>query len=599
LYYPDAGKVEKITDDFTSNLHPSWSSDSRYIVFAQEKLNEEINRKKFSFNLAVLDLQDKTIREIDIFNDAYNLNPYYSRDNKSVYFVSDPDGIRNLYKYDLETEQVYKLTDYMTGISGITTYSPAISVASGSDLIVYNYYFNNRYQIISATDSQFIHTEADRYSLNYDAGTLPPLKHVALNLIDSTLHNRRKITDLPRDSVKYVPYKSRFKLDYISNNASIGISTGLYRNNLGGSINMIFSDMVGNNQLYSSLSLNGEIYDFGGQAAYLNQKGKVKWGAALSHIPYRAGSMFLTFDSINYQDEKILVDNLVIDYLRMFEDNISFFTLFPLSQTRRFEATASASWYYYRIDRYNNYYLPQGVFLGGNKERIPAPAGNNYQQVSFAYVEDNSFFGMTSPMEGHRARYQVDKYFGAANIFTTLFDYRQYFYLKPFSLAFRFYHYGMYGKDVRNSVIPPIYIGYPWLLRGYEGRNSDYNYTNYGNAFNVSLLSGSRVAVANAELRFPFTGPERLALIKSKWLLTDVNLFLDSGLAWSKGDNINLDLYPVSGMNNAERYPLFSTGASVRLNLMGYLVIEPYYAFPLQNGGFKNGVFGLNFVPGW
>jgi len=202
-------------------------------------------------------------------------------------------------------------------------------------------------------------------------------------------------------------------------------------------------------------------------------------------------------------------------------------------------------------------------------------------------------------MEGHRARYQVDKYFGAANVFTTLFDYRQYFYLKPLSLAFRLYHYGMYGKDVRNSVIPPIYIGYPWLIRGYEGRNSDYNYTNYGNAFNISLLSGSRVVVANAELRFPFTGPERLALFKSKWLLTDVNLFLDSGLAWRKGDKINFDLYPAAGTDNMERYPLFSTGASVRINLLGYLVIEPYYAFPLQNGGFKNGVFGLNFVPGW
>jgi len=45
--------------------------------------------------------------------------------------------------------------------------------------------------------------------------------------------------------------------------------------------------------------------------------------------------------------------------------------------------------------------------------------------------------------------------------------------------------------------------------------------------------------------------------------------------------------------------PLFSTGASVRINLLGYLILEPYCAFPLQNGGFRNPVFGLNFVPGW
>src|SRR5690606_33448330 len=107
-----------------------------------------------------------------------------------------------------------------------------------------------------------------------------------------------KIADIPADSIKDVPYKSKFKLDYISNNASIGVSTGIYRNNMGGSINAIFSDMIGNNQLYTSLALNGEIYDFGGQAAYINQKGKIKWGAAISHIPYLTGRMGLTRDSI-------------------------------------------------------------------------------------------------------------------------------------------------------------------------------------------------------------------------------------------------------------------------------------------------------------
>ncbi len=599
LYYLDSNEVEKISSDFTINLHPSWSSDGRYITFAQERLNEGPNRKKFSFNIAVLDLKDNSTRKIDVFNDAVSLNPYFSPDNNSVYFTSDPDGIRNLYRYDLKTGHVYRLTDFMTGISGITTYSPAISISSGSDLIVYSYYFRNGYQIMASGSDQFSITEVDGKYINYDAGTLPPLKHAAFNLVDTTLYNMKDISDLPVDSVKDVPYKPKFMLDYISNNASIGISTGLYRNNLGGSINMIFSDMVGSNQLYSSLSLNGEIYDFGGQAAYLNQKGKVKWGAAFSHIPYRAGSLYILPDSVTYGDERVYVDNLALDYLRMFEDNISFFTLYPLSQTRRFETTVSASWYYYRIDRYNNYYLPGGIYIGGNKERIPAPKGSNYQQISLAYVEDNSFFGMTSPMEGHRARYQVDKYFGTADVFTTLIDYRQYFYLKPLSLAFRLYHYGMYGKDAGNSVIPPIYIGYPWLIRGYEERNSDYNFTNYGNAFDVSLLSGTRVVVGNAELRFPLTGPERLALIRSKYFMTDFNLFLDSGLAWRNGDKINLDLNPNSPINGKERHPVFSTGASLRINLLGYLVIEPFYAFPMQNGGFRNGVFGLNFVPGW
>ena len=48
-----------------------------------------------------------------------------------------------------------------------------------------------------------------------------------------------------------------------------------------------------------------------------------------------------------------------------------------------------------------------------------------------------------------------------------------------------------------------------------------------------------------------------------------------------------------------ESSPLISTGASVRVNVMGYLILEPYVAVPFQNGGFKNIQFGLNFTPGW
>ncbi len=283
----------------------------------------------------------------------------------------------------------------------------------------------------------------------------------------------------------------------------------------------------------------------------------------------------------------------------MFEDNISLFASYPLSQTRRFEASASSSWYYYRIDRLTYYYLLDGYYVGGKREKLDAPSGDNYQQVSFAYVGDNSYFGMTAPMQGSRSRFQIEKYFGSLDIYTTLIDYRQYFKLRPISLAFRLYNYGMYGKDAESGIIPPFYLGYPWLIRGYENISYSGNDFLTGETFNVSRLSGTRIMVANAELRIPFTGPERLALIKSKWLFTDLNLFMDSGLAWNRGDKIGFTQNLMKGVDQEYRFPVFSTGASLRINLFGYLVLEPYYAFPLQNGGFRNGVFGLNFTPGW
>ncbi len=598
LYDLETFDVEQLTSDLESNLHPSWSSDGRYIVYSQEKINRAGSTRRYSYDIAIIDLRNRSTRKLDVFDGAYNMNPYFSGDDRFIYFLSDADGFRNLYKYDNENGKVFRLTSFMTGISGITPYSPAISVARDKNLILYNHYWKNSYRIAAAYDNQFNPEEVDANTVDFTAGTLPPGRHLSVNIVDSNLITRQDLSVLPADSIKMKPYRSKFQLDYISNNASIGVSTGIYRNNVAGSINMIFSDMVGNNQLYSSLSLNGEIYDFGGQVAYINQKGKVKWGAAISHMPYRAGNMFIKRDTVELEDGLVPVDNLVIDYLRMFEDNISFSASYPLSQTRRFETGLSMSWYYYRLDRYNNYYLLTGAGLASKKERLDAPDGSNYQQISAAYVEDNSYSGMTSPMQGHRARLQVDKYFGAASIFTTLIDFRQYFYLRPFSLAFRFYNMAMLGKDSENGILPPVYIGYPWLIRGYN----NVSYTNAAvsdvNRFNISVLTGSRVAVANAELRFPLSGPERLALIRSKWFLIDLNLFFDSGLAWNSSSRIVTDRH--SSIDSEEiRYPVFSTGASLRVNLLGYMVLEPYYAIPLQNGGLRNAQFGLTFTPGW
>ena len=40
-----------------------------------------------------------------------------------------------------------------------------------------------------------------------------------------------------------------------------------------------------------------------------------------------------------------------------------------------------------------------------------------------------------------------------------------------------------------------------------------------------------------------------------------------------------------------------SVGASIRVNLFGAMILEPYWAYPIQENG--RVVFGLNFIPGW
>ena len=104
------------------------------------------------------------------------------------------------------------------------------------------------------------------------------------------------------------------------------------------------------------------------------------------------------------------------------------------------------------------------------------------------------------------------------------------------------------------------------------------------------------MAITSFEIRIPFSGPERLTLIKSKFLFTELTLFADAGLAWYDVDDIE---FKWQASNTLERIPVVSTGVSVRINLFGMMFLEPFYSIPFQRGGFDAANFGINFTPGW
>jgi hypothetical protein len=47
------------------------------------------------------------------------------------------------------------------------------------------------------------------------------------------------------------------------------------------------------------------------------------------------------------------------------------------------------------------------------------------------------------------------------------------------------------------------------------------------------------------------------------------------------------------------RVPALSTGISLRINIFGYFVLEPYLAVPFNRTDISKPVFGLGFTPGW
>ncbi|MDA9554593.1 DPP IV N-terminal domain-containing protein [Pelobium sp.] len=619
-YNIKTAQITQLTNDSYTDYQPSYSSDGTKLVFSTDRVSTKNNiiTSAIPIGMAILDLKTNTIKTINVFQGANNLNPIFTNKDTEIYFLSNKDGFRNLYRYYLTSGKVEQLTDYFTGISGITENSPALSISNNND-ILYSYYRSQKYTLYNAKADAFKAKEVNPNDVDLTAAILPPPKSVGVNIINKNLENFLAYDDLPIDSVKTVPFKSKFKLDYIANTGA-GVSTSRFGTGVSGGVQAIFSDILSRDQIFASAAVNGEIYDFGAQFAYLNQQSRWNWGGALSHIPYQFGSYGIQNTTLNTSQGTTPVIEQYIDIIRIFEESAQGFTSYPFSKITRAEFGGGISRYSYRIDRYSTYYDPVTYYpFYQNRRKISTSdyqnsTGYNLRpftifQINTALVGDNSFSGVASPLNGYRYRIGVEQYFGTYQYTAPTIDLRRYVRSKPVTFAGRIYSYGRYG-DV-NQNLYPIFIGYPYLIRGYEA-NSFYdrsgNASSSSNGFNINQLIGNRLAVANFEVRLPFTGPKKLSVVESKFLFSELNLFFDAGLAWNKGDKIDLTKKaPARTGTDANGFPIYenvrvpalSAGISTRVNVFGYFVLEPYLAFPFNRTDITKPVFGLAFAPGW
>ncbi|MFC7523428.1 DPP IV N-terminal domain-containing protein [Parapedobacter sp. GCM10030251] len=607
LYNVATKQLTQLTNDEYSDYQPSFSRDGKRIVFSTDRVSLQSDSRSVDIpmNMAIVDLETKAITNIDVFQGANNLNPQFSADDSQVYFLSNSDGFRNLYRYTVKSRKVERLTQYFTGISGITEYSPALSLSAEGD-VLYSYFRNNAYSLYYAKEADFEGVEVDPYVVNFDAAMLPPPENLGVDVVNANLNNFNLFQRIGDNRISEVPYKPNFKLDYLAN-SGMGLAVGSrYGAGIASGIQGMFSDILGHNQIFAALSINGEIYDFGGQVAYINQKSRINWGGAISHIPYMSGYSFYSTRDVGNGDELIL-DTYMI---RTFQQQAEAFGAYPFSRNHRFEVGGAIARYSYRVDRWwQSYIYGYGGRDKVSNEEASQLFGGNFnafviQQINTSFVGDNAVFGIAAPLQGYRYRVGAEQYFGDYNFTAYTFDVRKYNRYQPVTIAARAYTYMRAGRH--ENALYPLFLGYPHLIRGYESASFR---SSQDERFNFNSLMGTRIAVFNFEVRLPFTGPEKLAAIRSGMLFSDLNLFFDAGLAWNSDSKVAFRSTPrfietIQGAGGQsidvyERVPALSAGLSLRVNLFGAMILEPYYAFPFQRTDVRFGTFGLNFAPGW
>jgi len=573
LYLYDLGtdSLRQLTNDAFADLEPAWSPDGRKIAFVTDRFSTNLtNLAPGNYRLALLDPATDSITPLPSFPDGKNIDPQWSPDGSSIYFLSDRGGITNIYRLDVATGRQTQVTHLLTGVTGITSLSPALSVARQSGRVVYSVYEGGKYAVYGVDSADALPGTPLAAVASPSPAMLPPQNRPHSELLtllaDSTIGEKYASTETVTN------YHPRLALDYVAQ-PNLAVGADRFGTYVGGGVTLYWSDMLGDQSLATMLQVQGNFQNLAALVAYENTQHRLNWAIAVEQIPYIQGASYPLSQSAN--GDTLYQQTLV---LREIDREADFLVAYPLSQVQRVELSAGVRNLSFTAQQeLQTIYAPGGIPVGlvsDNVTNLAAPPSVTMISTSAALVYDNSFFGATSPILGSRYRVEVDPTFGGLQFYTLLADYRQYLMpVRPFTIAARLLHYGRYGRDAEDSsLMYPLYMGYQSLVRGY-----DYNSLGASEGAVFNELVGTRLLVGNLELRFPLLGVLGLGHGYYGAFPIEAAIFGDGGVAWHQNQKPSF----LGGSNKA----VSSAGAALRVNLFGFAVVEADYVRPFARPG--------------
>jgi hypothetical protein len=389
-------------------------------------------------------------------------------------------------------------------------------------------------------------------------------------------------------------YKARFSPEYIAQ-PSIGFQQGGFGQGTFGGTTIILSDLLGDHRLALAGSINGQLSDAQVFVGYTSLGQRLQYSTGVTQQP-----MYL----LNNYTQTPVGNNQVVEQqeiVRLVVRQVYASGLYPLNRFTRFELGARFQnidqqvFPFFRTIDYNF-----GVASGYQRGDTRNVASANTVAPYLAWVKDNSLMGYMGPISGMRARIQFEPSFGTWQWNDYQFDVRNYFPIlfNYLTFATRFSGAISVGRDESRF---PKWVARPDYVRGFN--RDDFLSTGGGcsgvpAADNSGCSSietvGSRVAFANAELRFPIVRKLSGGLILPP---LDGLFFYDAGLAWSAGQSISVGR-PANYNIDAQRALLQSYGVGFRLNLFNLAIVRWDYAIPFSRPGqrgFGTWFFGANF----
>jgi Tol biopolymer transport system component len=582
----DGTGLRRLTNDGYGDFQPQWSPDGKTIAFATDRDSASFEILRFKpWRIALLDLATGAVTVIP-GQGGLNLNPQWAPDGRSLAYVSNRTGTANVFLYDLDAREHYQLTNVAGAVSALTEQSPAISWARDADKLAFTYYEDSHYTIWALSNPRSLkrapYREPARVVLSAVTPASPDSTQKSVSIAALLDSFNLALPDTTRFRVS--KYRVRYQADYATR-PSVGYAPDArFGRSVFGGTTVVLSDMLGNNHLAISGEVNGRWSEAHAFIGYTNLSRRLQFSTGLSQSPY----YFLSADSLSSTpDPGVARENQQITtYVARQAFGV---TAYPLNRFTRVELGAGFN----NVDRSRWFVTRQvlnGVSAGGyavdSTHRDPSL---NYFDGQLAVVSDNTLFGYTGPIMGRRYRFQVSPVTGSYDWIEYLADYRRYdpIIFNYLTIATRLYTDLSIGPDETEF---QKYVARPDFVRGYDSNSTFYLScpvigANPSNCSAVQLL-GSRVAVANVELRFPVVRKLELGFLPMELPPLDGLFFYDAGLAWSSGQSVYMSRpqgYDVS----RQRFPLRSYGFGLRLNLFNYAIVRWDFAVPIDQAGHK------------
>jgi len=374
---------------------------------------------------------------------------------------------------------------------------------------------------------------------------------------------------------KVYRYKVNFTPDLIYTNASYSTFYGVL-----GEAFMMFSDMLGNHQIYLITSLIFDLKNSDYAFAYFYLPKRINWGFEAFHIArfFAVGNQYNPL----YYRYRLYGGTLMGSY--------------PIDKFRR-------------IDFGLGYYNVVGEFIDLPEFRETSVI----LMPSLTYVHDNSIWRYIFPSNGER--YYLSLYtspkLGTNGIqfLTGIFDYRRYFKLwTGYSLAFRFTAGGSTGQNRQRFMLGGVDVWINWAIK-----NDYIPIENTADFFFFEAISGpivplrgyvyneqngSKFALMNFEFRFPLIryfigGALPLAFRNIMGVL-----FIDAGSAWDSLKTWRAFYQPDPFTGTTTKDLLIGMGYGFRIYLFG-LLLRLDIAWRFTWDSFSKPVYYLSLGPDW